>query len=459
MATPFDLEIKARRSSNASTRKTSLPWLNQYQYGRELYSDDNFYAMINAYKSWVYVAASKNATTCASTPLRLYVAKNNKGSLKGYPTRKVTKQAERYLRENSSLENIPAFRKAVEIEEVLQHPFLDLKTNVNPFLNSFDLMEMTQLNQELTGNAYWQIITDRMGVPKEIWIIPTTDCKIIPHPTKFISGYKYIKGSTEIDLSEKEVIHFKMPNPKSQYYGFAPFSSVGDIYNLDRSINEYEESIFRNGGTLSGIFETEEALGDHEYQRLKEEIKENFTGKANVGKMPLLDNGLKYKQLGTSPKEMSHLGGREYVKESILNAFGISLGMFSKDSNRANVQGAIKQYTEFTIKPRLIRFQEKLNEKLIPMYDEKLFVAFNSPVPEDEEFALNQRVKHVNFGIETINEVRRELGKEPFDSRFDEPIIPVNMTHIDNILASIANGTGEGNIVDSPGKMLKLLNR
>lgn len=459
MGTPFDLEIKARKNGQYPVRKSSLPWLNSWQYGRELYSDEDFYSMINAYRSWVYVASSKNATTVANVPLRLYVAKNNKGSLKGYPTKSVSSEQEKSIRENPFLQNLPSVRKAVQFEEILDHPFLDLKRNVNGFMNSFDLMEMTQLYQELTGNSYWHILSDKLGVPREIWIIPTQNCKIIPHQTEFISGYKYIKGQNEIDLLEKEVIHFKMPNPKSVYYGFSPFSSLSDIYGLDRSINEYEEAMFRNQGVLSGVFETDEQLGDHEFERLKEEIKQSFTGARNTGKMPLLDNGLKYKPMGTAPKDMSHLGGREHIKEAILNCYGLSLGMFSKDANRANIDGAIYQYMGSTIQPRLRRFEEKLNEKLMPRYDDRLFVAFDNPVPEDKEFELNKRVKHIQTSISSVDEERVKIGEKPFGGIFSNPFVPVNYTTAEGILANIASGSGEGNIVSDPQKMKKLVSK
>lgn len=459
MGSPFDFEIKARKAGNYPVRKSPLPQLNSWQYGRELYSDDDFYSMINAYRSWVYVASSKNASTVANVPLRLYVAKNNKGSLKGYPTRAVSKAQEIGIRENAFLSNIPAVRKAVEFEEVLEHPYHNLMRNVNPHSNNFDLMEGTQLFQELTGNAFLHVLSDKLGVPKELWIIPPQNCKIIPHPEKFISGYKYIKGQTEIELSEKEVIHLKFTSPKSQYYGFAPFLAVADMYSLDRSINQYEDALFANGGTLSGLFETDSELSDHEFERLKEEIKQAFTGVRNSGKMPLLDHGLKYKQLGTSPKEMSHLGGRQTIKESILNAYGQALGLYSAEANRANVDAAVYQYMKFTIQPRLRRTEEKLNEKLIPRYDDKLFVAYDSPIPDDFDAMLNQRVKHVNWGIQPLNEIRRELGKEPYGPEFDQPIIPANMTTFENILAGNSAGKDAGNIVTDENKMKELLER
>lgn len=459
---PFLYEIELKASGAGRKRNSILPYLHPWQYNDNLYPEDNFYAMINANKNWVYVCSARNSSTVANTPLRLYVAKNKKGSkLKGYPTRSVDKSHEVSIRENAFLQNIPSVRKASEFEEILDHPFLDLKRNVNGFMNNFDLVEMTQLYQELTGNAYWHIIEDRMGVPREIWIIPPQNCKIIPDKKKFISGYKYdVSGGEPIDLSEKSIIHFKMPNPKNLYYGSAPFISIAEEFNLNQKINDYETAMFANGGTLSGLFETDESLGDHEFERLKNEIKQSFTGTRNAGKMPLLDNGLKYKPLGTSPKEMSYLGGREYIKECVLNAYGLALGMFSKEANRANVDGAIYQYTKSTIQPRLRRMEEKLNEKLIWRYDEKLFVAFDNPIPEDREYKLNERIKHIGWGIQTINEVRSEMGKEPYkDSFYNNPIIPVNMTNSEMIMQSISDGNGEGNIVSDSDKLKTILSK
>lgn len=452
----IDLEIKARSADKVKGR--SLPWLNQWQYGRELWGDQDFAAMLDNYKSWVYVCASRNATAVANVPLRLYVAKDKKGQkLKGYPTRKVEKKQDAFIRENPFLSNIPSVRKAAEYEELTDHPFLDLQRSVNPWMNNFDLMETIQLYQELCGNAFLYIKEDKMGIPREIWTIPPQNCKIIPDREKFISGYKYIKGNEEILLDTKSVIHFKMTNPKSVYYGVAPFVSVAEEFNLNRKINEYETAMFSNMGTLSGLFETESSLSEHEFERLKIEIQQSFTGTRNTGKMPLLDNGLKYKPLGANPREMSFLGGREHIKECVLNAYGQALGMYSAEANRANVDGAIYLYSKSTVQPRLKRLEEKLNEALIWRYDEKLFVAFDNPVPEDKEFELNKMVKETQGGLTTINEARIELGKKPHDSRFDEPILPLNMTIMDEILKRISEGTGDGNVIDNPEKMLSLL--
>jgi len=88
-----------------------------------------------------------------------------------------------------------------------------------------------------------------------------------------------------------------------------------------------------------------------------------------------------------------------------------------------------------------------------------LFVAYDSPIPDDFDAMLNQRVKHVNWGIQPLNEIRRELGKEPYGPEFDQPIIPANMTTFENILAGNDTGKDVGNIVTDENKMKELLDR
>jgi len=111
----------------------------------------------------------------------------------------------------------------------------------------------------------------------------------------------------------------------------------------------------------------------------------------------------------------------------------------------------------FTIQPRLRRIEEKLNEKLIWRYDEKLFLAYDNCVPDSREELLSERIKHVQTSILSVDEARGSLGKEPLGGIFNKPFIPVNMTTPENILTNIGDGNGSGNIVNDSKKMMELL--
>lgn len=416
----FGLQITKAPAKGRSRLISNLlfPWA----YGSNLHPESDYEAFMKAFRGWVYVCSTKNAVSSASIPLRLYAGKPNTAPIKNFPTRKVPKEREAYIRSGPCTANLKQVKGAVEIEEIIDHPLTALMRNVNNFMNRFSLFESTHMYLELCGNSFWYIVKDRLGVPREIWLMPPQNMRIVPHPVNFIKGYNYVRGFDEIFFKEEDVIHFKYPSPTSLYYGRGPLAAVTDAYNISQNINKYENNVFANMGRIEGAFETDNELSQYEFERLKEEIKATFQGIENVGKSPLLEKGVHYKPYGLSPKDLAFLQGRKAIKEEIVNAYGQSLGLYDKDATRANAEVASFTHMKDTIKPRLVRMEEKLNEKLTPQFDPNLFVAFDDPVPLDKDHRLREKELHLKTGYSSINIERAEDNKEPVEWG-DEPIL------------------------------------
>lgn len=427
----FDfLKKKERKPQNNLVNRI----LSSFMYGRPLFSETDFSSQLRAYKNWTYVASSRNASSFAQVPLRLYLARPSKSKKSRFQTRELKSFESEKLLSNNYVQKLSQVKKASVIEEVLDHPYYDLMKNVNNFTNGFDLFEMTQLHQELTGNAFWYIMQNKLGVPQEIWIMPPDKVFPIPDPQKFISGYEFENGFNNRTFKESEVIHFKMPNPRNPYYGLSPLCAAMDDYTINEYMAKYEQSMFKNMGRLGGVFETDESIDEEDFERLRQQIQETFTGVGNVGKVPLLDKGLKYKDYGLKPTEMSFIEGRERVKETILNCYGQNLALYDKSSTRANADAANVGYMRSAIRPRCIRFAEKLNEKLIPRYDEYLFVSFDECTPEDSLQAAKIREMHLRSGLTDVNEEREKirLASYPFET---VPLVQVQNVPLDRVLA------------------------
>ena len=438
---PFGLQIIRNRPELVSSGRGKLlsQLLPRWSYGRELLHEENFLSLLKGYRGWVYVCASKNSTSVASSaPIKLYATKSqaliDTGKEFKVPTRKISRRKELYLRANPVLGSMDCVRKAVEIEEILEHPFLELMKTVNDFMNSFSLWELTELWQELCGNSFWYIVEDNLKVPREIWPIPPQHCRVIPHPVDFISGYHfslYTLGIRKLQtFREKDVIHFKFPSPVNLYYGKSPLSGVTSAYNIQENINTYENALFSNMGRLEGAFETDEELGEHEFERLKEEIKQMFAGVKNVGKSPLLEKGVTYKQYGYTPKDLAFLKGREKIKEEICNAYGQSLGMYDKNATRSNSEMAEYTFQKGAIRPRLLRIEQKINEKLIPRYDDNIFAAFDDNVPENRETRLKEIEAHLKTMYSTVNQEREHDNLEPQKDYGDVPFVPAGVMEL-----------------------------
>lgn len=403
--------VKAMASGNLTQNK--MQYLPDWYYDREHIDpkDYTYTELLNAYKSWIYVCSSKNSQTTASFALRLYVAKTSKTSKLLVKTKKLNPETKNFLysKEMGHLDRY--LSKAIEIEEVLEHPFLELMKNVNPFMNEFELKEMTDLHEELTGNNYWYIVSNGAGIPAEIWIVPPDKMTVIPSKKEFIKGYVYKVGTQEIHFEREEIIHFKFPSPTSAYYGMGCFAAIIHAYNINENMNRYESALFGNMAKPDGVLQTDQSLNDVEFERIKKGWNQKYGGVDKTGKTAILERGLTYKPITFTPRELSFLAGRKVTKEEIFNAFGLPLGLFDKEANRANAEQATYTYMKDTISPRHRRQEQKINEKLLPRYDEHLFCAYENCVPEDKEFKHKVMVESVNKTI-TVNEARQEEGKE-----------------------------------------------
>jgi len=398
-----------------------LPW----ESGKELYSPEDFEAYIRAYKSWVYVCASKNSNAVAAAPLKLYVAKKKKSTKVIVKTTKIDKITEERLRKQGNL--VSYFRKAEGMEEVVDHPVLDLFKNVNPMMNHFDLWDGTQLWLELTGNAYWYVYRDRLGVPAEIWPLPPQYMQIVASKTDIIAGYVYRRGVNTVPFDFNEIIHFKFFSPSGSLYGIGPLQAVMDSVIDDQRIRAFESTLMTNMGRPEAVLQSKEPILEAEFERIKRRWKQQYGGTRKVGQTLILESGLEYKPITFSPKDLNYVTGRKLNKEEIAAAFGVPMSKLTTDDvNRANASSGNWQYQHDTIEPRLRRIEETINEKLMPMFDESLFIAYESTLPADEAFELDQRTRHLGSYVTVINEEREKLGLNPVEWG-DKPLTPAGI--------------------------------
>jgi len=362
----------------------------------------DYTTIIKYYKSWVYACAWKNATSVAKNVLCLYT-----------PT----------------LDNK---KEDMELKKIQQHPFLDLVKSANPFQNRYEIMTITQLFLELTGNAYWWIPRNALGIPSMIWNLPANWMRIVPSATKFIEGYvMQVPGKGQlIPFDENEVIHFRFPSPFSQFYGSGPTIAAEFGIALNEQMKSWGINHFLNNANPGGALVTENSLTEEQYQRLRDQWNTKYKGAKNAGKMAFLEGGLKFEQFGSTMRDARFELVDRGARDEILAMFGVpasKLGLV-EDVNRANADANDYTYNKETILPRLTLIEEKLNEKLIPIYDPRLVCKFDNPVPDDNEFRLKEKQINISSGVTTIDEERAKEGLEPFNlPETSKPLIPFNL--------------------------------
>ena len=402
----------------AKAQESPGSWnISSFQDKRPYAPSFNHKALVDRYSGWVYACANKNAINCAQIPLRLYAARPNSKTKALFPTKSIQHDTADYLSKSPTVAKYLA--KAVEVEEVLDHPFLTLMQQVNGFMNQFDMLELMFLSQELTGNAYWYMFREgETGLPTEIWPLLSQFIKIVPSKEKFIEYYEYLVAGVEKRRFEQEdVIHFKYVSPKDAYYGLGPLQAAVVAADRSRSMNTFEVGLFMNRAQPDVALILPPDAGEPDAPSKKRMYKEwykRFGGVKKGGGMAILHGGAELKQISLSPKDMAYLKGRKATLNEIASIFGVPMSKLTTDDvNRSNAQSGDYAYMKDTILPRLRKVEQKLNEQLLPLYDERLFVAFDNPVPEDKEFRLKEVESLLKTGYSYINEQRQIDGLEP----------------------------------------------
>jgi HK97 family phage portal protein len=409
-------------------RVASSVYIMPWQQNRPLPATVDNYELINSYKSWVYVCASKNAQAVAKVPLKLFVAKKNASQKLLVQTKSVDRREENRLRSISGLDHF--MRKATKIEEVTEHPFFDLIQSVNPMINRFDLWELTELFLEMTGNAYWYVVKNAMDVPTMIWPIPTQGMYVVTGTgSTLVKGYVYKLGVQSIPFDYDEIVHFRFNSLKSQIYGYSPMQAAMEAYRFDERVKVFEGTLLSNMGRPEGVLQTEQPINDREYERIRTRWRQTYSGESRVGKTLILEKGLQYQPISMSPKDIQYKDGRRWSREEIAAVFGMPISkLTSENVNRANAEAGDYSYMADTIEPRLRRIEEKLNERLMPMFDPsgQLFCAYAEAVPENRDYRLREVGEHLRSAYSSINEERILDGKDPVEWG-DEPLLPPGM--------------------------------
>jgi HK97 family phage portal protein len=383
--------------------------------------------LIKKIKGWSYVCIDKNAKAAAQVPLRLYKIQGltNK-SHAGLVSKPIAdKRVHDFLRFKLA-ERVPI---GGQLEEVTEHPMLELLRKVNPHQNSYDLKDTTFRYLDAIGAAFWYLERGAGAEIINIWPLLSQHVSIVLNKRNGIKEYKYGRGMNKFTISTDDMMHFRNTSLNNPFVGDSPMAAGEQSIDLNDSMNRYEIGIFNNRGLPDAVLEipADGGISDDEKKRIESKWRRKFRGVDKAGQMAIVSGGAKLHEFGHSPKEMSYSKGREHTQEETFGVFGVPTGFARPDKiSRANLFGMMDLYMNWTINPRLVSVEQKLNEHFTPNWGDNLFLLFDNPRPEDAEFRLKQITSHLASKYTTINEEREKDGLPPvpWGNAPVEPVAP-----------------------------------
>ena len=327
-----------------------------------------------------------------------------------------------------------------EATEIFDHDILDLLSGVNEFQTGYELKYLMGSHLELTGNFY--AVMDgvkkgadgkRSGKPTALHPLNPSGVKVIVDYSQFpsrIVRFEYTSHGKRYQFDPSEILHLKYPDPSDLHEGIGTAQSIPLWIDADNYAMEFNRRFFINGARIGGILESDNARTEAQLQFIKKSFEAIHKGYDSAYKTLVLPKGTKYTQASESQKDMDFNNLMSMMRDRILAGFRVPrtvLGI-TDDVNRANAEATNYVFALRTIKPKMQLIVSYLNEFLVPLYGENLYLDFEDPVPENTELKVKELA--ASGGVLSPNEQReRYFGYEPIEGA-DDILVPITMQPI-----------------------------
>ena len=252
------------------------------------------------------------------------------------------------------------------------HPLMRLLERPNPEQGLPDLLEAFFGGLQTAGNGYLEAVQDDQGQPFELYALRSDRMKVVPGARGWPEAYDYSVGGRNVRLTRQAdgwmpVLHLKLLNPLSDYYGFSPLEAAAFAVDVHTASGAWNKALLDNAARPSGALvygggEGGERLTDEQFERLKAELTETHSGTAAAGRPLLLEGGLDWKPMSLSPADMDFIDGKHAAAREIALAFGVPPPLLGipGDSTYANFKEANSAFWRHAVVPLTERLARAL---------------------------------------------------------------------------------------------------
>ena len=269
---------------------------------------------------------------------------------------------------------------------VHDHPlYYLLHDEPNLEMTSFVFRETLMSHLLIWGNAYAQIIRD--GAGRVLGLYPLLPDKMeVQRDDRGNIYYVYSRNSDEnpmfkeygnIKLKAEDVLHI----PGLGFdglIGYSPIAMAKNAVGMTLACEEYGASFFANGANPGGVLEHPGVLKDP--SKVRESWNSVYRGVNNAHKIAVLEEGMKYQQIGIPPEEAQFLETRKFQINEIARLYRIPPHMVGDldKSSFSNIEQQSLEFVKYTLDPWVIRWEQSLQRSLLlPGEKGKYFIKLN----------------------------------------------------------------------------------
>ncbi|WP_368488123.1 phage portal protein [Clostridium sp. BJN0013] len=271
-------------------------------------------------------------------------------------------------------------------EKYLQHPLYRLlHDEPNPEMTSFTFRETLMSHLLLWGNAYAQIIRNARGevialyplMPNKMTVDRDKNGRLFYLYQRSIEDAPTLGKDSLVYLDPSDVLHI----PGLGFdglVGYSPIAMAKNAIGLAMATEEYGAKFFANGAAPGGVLEHPGTIKDP--QKVKDSWNAAYQGSTNSHRVAVLEEGMKYQQIGIPPEQAQFLETRKFQINEIARIFRIPPHMLAdlEKSSFSNIEQQSLEFVKYTLDPWVVRWEQNMFRSLL-MESEKntVFIKFN----------------------------------------------------------------------------------
>ncbi len=360
--------------------------------------------LLKAYSKmpWLRGVVNKVSDSVAGIKWKVLVATGKRSDGTDKFIRNIKAQRADFVSRKKIITTLIKEHKLVEIED---HPLLDVLSDGNDFLTGLQIAKTNQSHIDLVGESF--LLKERNGLGKTmmLWPLPPHWIKSIPMPGNEFFELSF-GGATSETIPMSEIIWIKEPDPFNPYgRGTGIAGALADELDSDEYAAKHIKDFFYNSARPDLIV-TADGLDRKDTARLEEDWNRRNQGFFKRFKTHFLNKKVEIQELGTSFKSMQMVDLRKFERDTIMQVFGVPpeiMGII-ESSNRATIESADFIYSRWVLVPRLELQRSVYQERLVPEFDERIILDYESPVEEDKKHILDT-IKAATYAF-SVDEIR-----------------------------------------------------
>ena len=326
-----------------------------------------------------------------------------------------------------SMGKYPASVKNSQTHEEIRDHYLGslLWERPNEAMTPYSFAKLVDYQRLVLGNAYVWIYRGPDGRPVERIPLPPGSCEPYLEPTTGRLWYIATDPKTQrlYKLRPEDIEHYKGFSVNG-IEGVSLLTYASRMLQVAQSREEYESSVYSNGGRPAGVLYTDTDLSGKKEVLLKDgtklspkdvirrEWEKIHGGPDNAFRTAVLDNGLKYQAISMSNADAQFVESKAVTVEDVARFCGVPLhklyaGKQSYNSNEANSL----DYVTDTMHPAVVQYEQEMSYKLLTPSERRnghLWVSINmmAELRADSKTRAEWYQKLRDLGAYSVDEIR-----------------------------------------------------